>query len=313
MKKLFLVVLALLPVLGVGCPRWLGGTVDPASLTREEKDANAKKILFSSGDSFEIRQTLFGFGSGLQELVGSEEGLRKVVIKGFNPSHDATIEWQLTFKRETEASKEQRREYEQKLLQVSTTTVPADLIPPNIEFEPVYSTGTLEGIDLWSPHVGSLPSTWQPKKITSYEESAVWLSHDAFQELSRTGKTAFRLQSLDTPQTLLEPLGELQKAWEQLRKIQRSGTTNTDTNLLVKEGEVIDWQIEVNGRVEAVSAIKAKHWFGDLVILNHPENPLILKFTLNPLRGDLLATLDKEQLLGKLFGYEITKLKIRTF
>ena len=69
---------------------------------------------------------------------------------------------------------------------------------------------------------------------------------------------------------------------------------------LAAEAEFIEWPLEVNGRPTVVSAIRARNWFGEIVVLNNRQNPLILKLSLASEEGG-----DDTAILDELFGYEI--------
>ena len=69
----------------------------------------------------------------------------------------------------------------------------------------------------------------------------------------------------------------------------------------------------VNGKETKVSVIRAHNWYGEMVVLNNPQNPLILRMSFNPLTTAAAEIMGKEKGLKTLFGYEIKSLNLSTF
>lgn len=297
--------------LGAGCvnPPWSRGTQDPTSLTREEKNRNAEQADIFAGGRVEIRQTLFGLGGSMTELLGSSSGVRSVRIESFEPQRTASIRWSLVTRRETDASKKARAEYEVMLRNgITTGTTP---LPPAPLFEPFTTTGTMRDLSLASGHVADLPGAWIAGDRSEPESGAMWLSSDAYQELEKTGKTVLHIRSLKAPERVLDRIDELQSAWGAIQNAERAEIGRTDPSLMVAEPEPVDYLLEVDGRAQWVSAMRAQHWFGSVYVLRNPENPLILSFDLHPLKGAASLLTGQSELLQKLFGYEIRSLITR--
>jgi hypothetical protein len=71
-----------------------------------------------------------------------------------------------------------------------------------------------------------------------------------------------------------------------------------------------EYPLTVNGKEIRVKAIRARNWFGEIVVLKNPENPLVLKLSLNPLTYGAAGAVAKSADLKNVFGYEIAKLNV---
>lgn len=87
-------------------------------------------------------------------------------------------------------------------------------------------------------------------------------------------------------------------------------TTEQRTGLqyLEADQQLANFQLSVNGRKAVVPAIRASNWFIELYILNNPENPLILKATLNPLSDGPLDLFTPLGMVKALLGFQVTAL-----
>lgn len=307
-----------LALLGAGCDftGWLRGfsatsTSGFISATSTPVEA-ARAIQFIAGDTFEVRQTVLGFGAFLPDLLNSLDGVRTVTIKRFAPMHGAELSWELSTTRETEASKKLRARYDEDLRRnpvgVGQVTPP----PPTTVTERVTTGGSVLGINLRTSHSAFLPTYWPEGKHDMLgEKTAIWLSDDAFQELVRTRRTILNLGVFDDSlNDAARNVTELKDAIAKLRKQASDEAAFKDLTELEAEGEFIEWPLDVNGERRMVSAIRAKNWFGEVIILNNEQNPMILKVTLNPFTAGAEA-MGGGAGMDKLLGYEIKNIQLK--
>jgi len=313
-----LVPLFFLAVAGWGCASFAipwptststGSSVASATSTPIEV---AKAIQFIPGDTFEIRQTVLGFGAFLPDFLKSDEGVRLVTIKRFAPMHVAELEWQVTATKETDASKRARLAYETDLKNHPVPIGEAVPPPPAVETQKQTTTGTLLGINLRTAHTAYLPLYWQGGKSDIVgEKTAIWLSDDAFLELVNTRHTILNLGIFDDSlNKAAKNISGLKDAYSALRTQANEAGKFKDLTELEADSEFIDWPLDLNGETRTVSAIRAHSWFGEVIILNSRQNPMILKVTLNPTTALAAALGTNTSLLQNLFGYEVKNIKI---
>ncbi len=85
-----------------------------------------------------------------------------------------------------------------------------------------------------------------------------------------------------------------------------------DLTELYADEELIEWRLKVNGEEKKVSAIRARNWFGEVIVLNNRQNPMILKVTLNPLAAGMdAASGNGESVMSRLFGYEVDNIVLK--
>lgn len=299
-----------LALAGAGCA-W-SGPRDGGS-TPEQKTAAveaAEAIQFIPGDTFEIRQTVLGFGAFIPDLLQSMDGVRKVTIKRFAPTHVAELDWTLETTRETESSKKLRAEYEAERQRDPGTELP----PPTVATERVTTEGRLVGINLRTSHTAFLPAYWPEGTHDMLgEKTGIWLSDDAFMELSKTNKTILNLGVFDDAlNQAVKNVAELKEALAVLREQASQEEAYKDLTLLEAEAERIEWPLTVNGEKKIVSAIRARNWFGEVIVLNSRQNPMILKVTLNPLAAGMdVAAGHGASVMDRLFGYEVNNVMLK--
>lgn len=314
-RSLFVLV-AGLALFGAGCDwwGWLSGfsttsTRSYISSTSTAVEA-ANALQFAPGDTFEVRQTVLGFGAFLPDLLNSLDGVRTVTVTRFAPMHGAAFEWALTTTRETTASKKLRADYEAELKRNPRGIGESGPTPPTLATEKVTATGTVLGLGLAAPHTAFLPTYWPEGRYDALgEKTGIWLSEDAFQELVRTRRTILNLGLFDESlNQAVKNVGELKTAISNLRQQAAEEGARKDLTELEADGEFIEWPIDINGERRMVSAIRAKNWFGEVIVLNSRQNPLILKVTLNPVTAGVEAA--NGGAVDKLFGYEVRNIRI---
>lgn len=268
----------------------------------------AARISFLPGDTFEIQQTMLGFGAVLPELLGQRDGMKQVTVNRFAPTHTAEVKWQMTVKHETQSSREAREAYERARDAGEAATLPA------ATYETSNVTGTMIGIGLQSPHTAYLPAFWQEGEMDlRNERSGLWLSDDAYLELSKTGQTILNLGVFDEETNrIAHGLQEVDHAMATLRARANEDGRTHDLTLLKADAERLIVPLEVNGMTVNVSAIRARNWFGEITVLDNRQNPLILQVTIHPLSAGLADLLGGGLTsLDHLLGYQITKVRVQ--
>jgi hypothetical protein len=249
------------------------------SVSSTEATARLRLI---GGDTFELQQTLFGLGAYLSQVSQAQLNARRVEVNHFIPHETAALTWTVTVD-------------EQKLDHIE-------------EFE---ASGTISGIDLRRSHTLSNPLYWEPRDMQLVESSALWLSDDAYQELVNTGKTVVNFGVTDeAANTILKNMSEMQSAWDRLRNSSVQQSVREDITLVKAVAPEEEYPLTVNGKEIKVKVIRARNWFGEIVVLKNPENPLVLKLSLNPLTYGAAGAVAKSADLKNVFGYEIAKLNV---
>lgn len=313
--------LALMALFGAGCDwrslplveRFAPVSTSTVSLGGTPIEA-AKAIQFLPGDTFEVRQTVFGFGAFLPDLLGSKDGVRMVTVTRFAPSNFANFSWNVTTEKETTASINARKAYERDLDANPRGIGDKASIPPVPIMERVTASGTVMDVSLKTPHSAYLPAYWSSGlNDLMNEKSGIWLSEDAFMELVRTRHTILNLGVFDSEANqAARNVADLKSALDRLRKQANEDGKFKDLTLLEAEPDFIEYPLEVNGRTVTVSAIKAKNWFGEVIVLNSAQNPMILKVTMNPLASSASDALGGNvALLDKLYGYDISNIQLK--
>jgi hypothetical protein len=288
--------MAIASLLGAGC----FGTSLPNPFAQESTPAMSEwtpaqaseRLQFLSGDTFEIRQTFLGLGARLPDLTKSPEGVRYVTVTRFAPFNIAELKWNALIEQRTPGA--------------ATGTLRVFAV------EKTSATGTILGIGLKKSHTLFLPVYWKPGVANLYEDgSGVWLSDDAFQELTKTQQTILNFGIVDeAANAIVKNATELRDAWNRLRKQAASEGKRKDLTLLEAEAEPIEHELVVNGKPLKVSALRARNWFGEILVLNSRQNPLILKLTLNPLLAGV-EMFGKQGGASHVFGFEITNLTVQ--
>lgn len=276
-----------LVVLGAGCS-WIkdktgNNTIVPTGPKLADfKDAGsaeaAKKVNFVPGSQLEIRQTYLGVGAKEADAAAGDnkDGVRIITIERFAPMVYANLSWKLSRK---------------------------------IEAEMKTVKGDIKGIDLKSTHDIYLPAYWPSDDITGKATSGIWLSEDAFNALVKSRMTSVAYGILNSD--LYGAMGvakDFADAVKSLQDVVNEAEKNDDLDLAKADADYADWTLKINGQDVVVQVIKAHNWYGEMVVLNNPQNPLILKMTFNPLVSDAANLIKSGDFLSTLVGYEVTRL-----
>lgn len=300
-------VLVFLVFLGWGCnwfkpaalrvPEMLPAGPRPADLDNVTPADASKRINLVQGSQVMLRQTYLGQSAKQEDekAAGSMENVRIVTIERFAPENVASLSWKLNQRVETDASKKAREEY----LQTKPSARPEK--EPEAVTEIMTVVGGISDLNLKDGHGLYLPAYWPTEKAYSQDTSGIWLSRVVYEELTKThvstvyanlfdqGFSARIGQSLEFSQALAAVAAEKNKIENKI-----------DPDLMTAETEFSDWTLKINGKDVNVQVLKAKNWYGEIVVLNNPQNPLILKFNLDPAVSN--------PFLQTLMGYEITEL-----
>ncbi len=300
-------------LMGAGCEKlsFLNSTSSSSALLGVSLEQAAQKTNFFSGDTFEIRQTVFGLGAFLPDITKSASGVRFLKIEKFEPKKQADVSWSLAAEHETAASQKAREAYMKDLQDHPRAIGEKIPSPPTVQQEKVTTSGSLNQINLGTIHSLFPPAYWGKGVMDLHgDQGALWLSADAFQELVKTRKTVLSFGVLDlSAAKFMTDVGQLKALMAKIRHQTEQEEGKHDPLLLQAEDNFISWPLKINGAEIKVSAIRARNWFGEIVVLNNPDNPLILKLTLNPL---VLGTdITQVGLLKDLFGYEVTNLNVQ--
>ncbi|MEO5927937.1 MAG: hypothetical protein ABIO72_04410 [Patescibacteria group bacterium] len=258
------------------------------------------RINLVPGSIIELRSTFLGFGAKIAAALAGDkkEGTRIITIDRFAPGEVAGLTWSLSTKVEADSSIKARADAKK-----ANKPEPEPVMVDQTE------SGKLLGINLKSASSLMLPAYWpQTDDASTFGTSAIWLSKDAFDGLSRNRVATLSLGVLDASLQ-----GDVKKAKEfadALSKLQGQVTkieNRTDVVKLEGDKDLIEWPLKVNGKDIKVEVIKAHTWFGEIVVLNSQQNPLVLKATLNP-AAEGLSNVFNLGALQALLGYEVTSI-----
>ncbi|MFH1621268.1 MAG: hypothetical protein ABIB04_04255 [Patescibacteria group bacterium] len=277
-KKYFLslFVLACLLLAGSGCASSKIEVVEAPGLksvslgTLDSAEA-AQKINLVRGNTIKMKQKFSEAGVKLADAYAmGSEGERELVIRRFAPGFNADIEWKYK-------------------------TMIGD--------ETANYSGAVVGGDLQSAHELFLPVYWQEGEKTAMGSGIIWLSQDVFENLSKAGVSTFSFGILNKEENEALVASSTKNGFNYaLSKLDgevRAIIGNKDVYLTTAEKDFGEYTLKVNGEDVKVQVIKASNWFGEILVLNNKQNPMVLKVTTNDLAGGDLAGF---------YDYEITEL-----
>lgn len=239
-----------------------------------------KKIQLTNGSIIEMKQGLQGVGGKIADLFGvsgSAEAQREIVIQSFAPAHSADFQWKLT----TTAN--------------GTTK---------------QTTGSVVNAELQRSHALYLPGYWHEGEQRAMGTSAVWVSQDVYEDLVKLKNSSIDF-GLFTPELVdtLPKNDDLQAAIAKMKEAAIAAGNKTDVYYMVADPEQTEKKLIINGKEVTVKVIAARNWFGEIVVLENKQYPLVLKVTLNPLVLAAVDSMSGSSYLSHAMGYEITELK----
>ncbi|HWR00214.1 MAG TPA: hypothetical protein VN397_05235 [Candidatus Methylomirabilis sp.] len=298
------IVAGVLLLAGFGCSKSTTNPsekpVDIDAIQRMSPKDAARAIRFKQGSSFEIRQSALKVQN---EWVREDPELsrRVVTLNEYMPEAGAVVQWTLQQKVRTDEYKKALEEFQKG----ATTT------EPRVAHGMLVTAGSLKAVIFKDTHKILFPALWPEGEGSAQSTGAVWVSRAVYEEMSRTRASTVYLNFFDGLATLASGNEELAKAIEQLRAHANASSERTDLDLMKAEGELSDTALQVNGKEVTVQTIKARSWFGEMTVLNNPENPLILKFSMNPpVTGDSGEASAGMGLLKDLLSFEVTRIDL---
>lgn len=289
MKKVFFASLFIILV-GFGCS-------SPA--TDIDYQTAAESVDLSVGSSFVIHQTIFGLGGVFAETVaGDNLAEYQVSIYSFTPADLVAFSWSSASEQETEASITAREVYEATDHPVGDTST-----APKVVYETINKTGSYDSSALDDAINVLLPAYWIEGEQSFENNSIIWLSKQQYENLVNTKTATLSLGLFDEKiSSLLEISDKVQGALNALQQKAAAASQSEDIYKLTAEDDWGTYSLNIDGVKQSVRTIEASNWFGSYVILANPDNPLILKATLNPFA---LGSFDLSSPLSSFLGYEV--------
>lgn len=170
------------------------------------------------------------------------------------------------------------------------------------------ATGTLKLAQYGDAHAMLLPAFWLKGDSSAAANGGLWLSSDAYSDLVGAGKSEWRL---GLAENAFSALSKAFKTFNDLStRLSGSATaTQVASPFTIEKTAVVEaYPLTIDGRIVLVRAIKATSWFAEFLILENPENPLILKVTVNPVAAPALKALESAEIRWDELGYEITSI-----
>lgn len=239
------------------------------ALPAADPAAATSAIALEDGLAFTVRPSRLGVSGGIEEALGLDARAVDVTVAQADPERSLSLAW-----------------------------------------ESASASGTLELGPYEDAQAMLLPAFWPDGHAEAEANGGLWLSRAAYDGLmSAEGAAEWRLGLAEGP------LAALTKAFrtfnELSAKLSGSATDAAAATpfTIRKTGLAEAYPLTVDGRIVLVRAVKASGWFGEFLILAHPENPLILKATVNPLAEPALRALDGAVARWDELGYEITSIR----
>jgi hypothetical protein len=288
-------VLAIALVLGGGCfgkKNANPGSAEPPS----SAETAASPVILRGGSSFLIQQEAIAF-EGKFDLVEPKQNKRRVTLASFQPGVSTNIDWEWNQLVLTDEAKSALKAYEDGGKQGDA---------PKPSYGQIQGGGTLSDIGLKS-HDLSLPAEWDVGDRVD-RAGTLFVSGDVYQELSRTGySTVF----IDVANAARMAVGgdEAQNAFlKEIADRAKSLDGKTEVDLMKAEPGRVDYPVKINGMDSTVKAIKAKNWYGEILVLDDPQNPLVLRFDFNPDLEGIKASEHDVKVLKGLLSYSVTEI-----
>ncbi len=281
------------------------GCVQPVASTNDDEKA-AQSLSFSSQDQFVFRETVFGLGGKVVDLLGGVSAERTVTLQTFDLNSSIMANWSLITERETDASKQAQEAYNKAYTNAPIGT----MIPkrPDVQTEQTTETGTMHATDVGNADHIQLPTFWSEGTQTLEKNSLIWLTKTQYQELVQTRKTRLNLGLFDNSIAFAQSLSD--QAKQVANWITQSKQTEEKKDVLLIEANQ-DWGtylLNVNGEQKTVRTIQAQNAFARYTILANENNPLILEVVLSPLSQGSFDVFNKQGLREAFMGYEVTSI-----
>ncbi len=309
MRSLGAVLIGLV-LFGAGCemPRFFRSpSITPAAL--EAAHVQALQLIAHPGDQITLRQMTLSLELLLDRVKPPQTGVRELVLHSVTGTR--SLAWSMRVERETAASRVAREAYDAERRAHPRAVGEADSAPPALVLEQAMVTGTVRGFDTKTALRLRLPAFWPEGIMEDVQKtSGIWLSEQAFATLRDTRVTEVDPGIQDSPITSLLKAKEAWDAFtKRLKNEAVSSTTSGSDQAWQADASFVLWPLRVNGKDVTVSAIHAKHRLGEFTILNNPQNPLILKFEMNPFTSETFFGGGQADMYAQALGFQVTEIR----
>lgn len=264
---------------------------------------NAQDIAFKNGSTITIKPTFLGFGADLKAKITGDEGVKNITIKNFS-NDSVSFSWKGKVREETEKSKNEQAAYQEEY--GSLPIGQKAPLPPEPEFLENEISGNIEIKNLAAADSLLLPALWPEGSLVVDDSGVIFLSEKTFNELVNNKESILKLSAIDDSLTTKLKIvdEEIKEGKEFLKSLITNQETNAEKNIyqLEAEDDFGSFKVSLNGQTKKVETIVASNWFGEYIILNNPDYPLVLKTTLNP-----MASEDGFNLKSA-FSYQVTEI-----
>lgn len=296
MKKALTLISILVIVIFCGC------SFDFIKNTDEDIKNNTESIKIDNNSSLVIKPTLLGFGAELKAKLSKDQGVKDIRIEEFSPNEKISLLWQGKVREETEESKNAQKKYQEETKNLPIGENPA--MPPEPEYIEEDISGKLIVNNLKSSDSMLLPVVWPAGDLELDDNSVIILSKDIYSQLLNTKKADLKMGMFGNIISKAKVWSyEMEQDINELKSYYTNVEDNSDKDApysLTAEDDFGDLDIQINGKKKKVQTIIASSWFGEYIILNNPDFPIILKMTPNPLAASF------EFNIKTLFGYQVT-------
>lgn len=322
-KWMFMTGFLSLALVGAGCVATPVSTVSPEEASQSLTLVNGSHVI--------VRPTVLGVGGTLVGWVGGEEEVRDVMIVEWVSGERVALSWTIATDVETEASKQEKAEYDALYVQSPVgVEIPE---PPEPTYEQEIVEGTISSHVLASADTLMLPESWPIGEGGAVESSLIWLARDHFNELINTRSTTVSLglfdeslmkveavtdeveSFMDSVSSFIAPFlpsssevpGEEETGVTEEVSLEKDSLSRLEANS--KWG---NYTLLVDGVRTTVRVVEAKNAFASYKILANAENPIILEIQLTPLSQGNLELLSMKGIVQGFGGYEITQINQKT-
>lgn len=177
-----------------------------------------------------------------------------------------------------------------------------------IAWQGASASGTLALASYDDAQAMLLPAFWRSGDVTASHNGGLWLSRSAYDGLAAGHEVDWRIGladgALSTLSTALKTFNALSA------KLFGSATAVPDISpfTVKKTGEDDAFPMTIDGKIVLLRTMAVSSWFADFTVLDNPDDPLILKVSVNPAAAPALKALGSAQVRTDELGYEITSM-----
>ena len=222
----------------------------------------SRKINLTASNIIKINQHFSNQGDAMARQLGwGPDVAYDVVVRRFAPGYRADVEWK------------------------RFTSVKAGLATASSTgIEDRQYVGSIVDGALQDGHSISLPSLWTEGEHSAFGSGILWLSSDVYENIVKSKLSTLTVGVLDKNQyNAVKGSSMFTKTIEQIvRESLRPG--QKDLTLTQADAPTV-MSLNVNGSPVNVEVIVMHNWFADMVVLNNPQNPLVLRVTTKKIPG----------------------------